>query len=517
MKKPGLPAAVAEALSFSPFLLNRPYYISPERPHKSVTDLLRQNLRLDNFSYLVYTFSETRFIEQNHKPLQPNTESIEKLVVEFENSPDRQIDILISLNYVVLSIGIDKSLPLFKAGGVPSLLPSWFIPDPDSTRRKPLLLNLLALTTEFLNIDLHSLFAKVAASFIGTKGFLAKKHILVLFRILAILSNLDEIERPHLTSTYGNHPQPVLEEEDVPHHIKFLASGHLPPSYLKADGLMRQYVTDQDYLDFVSTSEYRSDSKFAPGRAFLVAIAPLLHKFLAALTASCQSSSRALYAHADFDLGYPAADEASGKSDAETDRDVIVFACWGIIYAMMELLEKSNVMDREVLKYFICRASLPGIALQSFVADLRPALSGQPLSNYLAHQKSNPRRKILAAAIAVGLHAATDVIAHSFGTLQQLVSETVLSNILTVSEMSGSKPIMHEAAYALSHFLRFISADPKLLPMFVTFVYLNLSEFEMVETWAPALKPQMSADTKPLLQFLQDHCTKCGMQQLFSQ
>jgi hypothetical protein len=514
------PPAPPEAVSFLPFQLSRPFNPKPVKQHRFVPGLLRQNLEIHPLCYLVFTLSEARFIEKNHISVQPTADSVKKLIADFPKSPDRQIDILTALNFLVLSVGIEKALTIFTSVGLPELLPTWFVSDPDSTRRKPLLLNLLALTAQLLNNDttfLHPLFVKVCESFIGTKGFLAKKHILVLVLILAKLADLDTIPETQLTCTYPETPSlgGSYDKDELPLNLQFVVGGVLPSAYVRAEEILRSCAQDSDYLAYAATSQFKSDSKFPPGRAFLVAIAPIIHKFIASITSNCQICSRALYAQGEYDLGYPQVDEATAKLDVQTDRDVVVFGSWGIVFLISELLGKSNVMDREIFKYLIIHTSgmnLPSVALQSFVANLKPALDGPGPSCYLVDPAVNRRRNVLAAALGIGLHVATDIISHSLETLQQLVSDKTIRNLLTVSELSESKLIMREAAYALSHFLRFIPRSNQ-VPRLVPFVFERLEQFELFEMWAPVTKPNLPGDPT-LLQRLKTHCTHCGFKGL---
>jgi hypothetical protein len=341
---------------------------------------------------------------------------------------------------------------------------------------------------------------------------------LVLALILAALADLKQIASSPLRCTYAPDPPPpgAYESDELTSHVRFCGSGNLPDAYVEADKLHQKCVGDLAYWDYVVSHTFKSDSKHALGRALLTAIAPSLSKFLASLTTNCQSCSRALSAQGEYDLGYPPVDEASFAIDVETDRDIVVFGTWGIVYLLMELLGKSNIMDRELVKYLIIHTSgvtLPAIALQSFAPSLKALLAGPKPSDYLIAPAVNRRGKAFAAATAIGLHVATTIISHDLATVRHLVPEKTVRNIFTLAELSESKLIMREAAYALSHFLRVIP-KPQQGPKLVAFIYQNLVEFELLETWAFATTPEIKRDPKAWIQALKTHCNQSGLKTL---
>jgi hypothetical protein len=145
---------------------------------------------------------------------------------------------------------------------------------------------------------------------------------------------------------------------------------------------------------------------------------------------------------------------------------------------------------------------------------LRPILEISKQPDYLIAPAVNRRQKIFAAAIAVGLHIATDVISYDLARVEHFGSDKAIRAIFAGAEMSESKLIMREAAYALSHFLRF-SPSASQIPRLVPFVYQNLAEFELFETWAASMKAAVKADPKAWLLALKAHCGQIGLKTLF--
>jgi hypothetical protein len=116
-------------------------------------------------------------------------------------------------------------------------------------------------------------------------------------------------------------------------------------------------------------------------------------------------------------------------------------------------------------------------------------------------------------AVAVGLHLATDVIARDGAAISHLVAEKAILNLFTACEASESKLIKRECAYAMSHFLRVLPRASQ-VPRLVPFVYQNLVEFELVETWAHTIKADGKADAKAALRALKAHCGQIGLKNL---
>ena len=525
-----------EELSFVPFQLHRPLQAPKYKREKTLSAQIHESLELPKFLNLLYSLNEVEFLRTKHPNFKPTNDNVSKLIADYGKDNSDKQSILEQLNAMVLSeTPFSDTLKIFKASKLPQTLFGWFQKSSNDAINKSMILNLIAFCFDSLEIPKENMgqtWCAIVESLAQSQGSSAKKHLLVLLKIVDFVCDFGKIDEPLL---YYSFPQinTISSSFENPLNFQFLLLGETPKSYAVGETIINKLQTDKARNDYAATRQFSSETANKECRAFLISCASSLPIFVKNITQLCQSSSRILYPKVNFTSLFPVGNQPHSNlallSDSFRERDIILYSAWANAFVTHILLNKSNFFDGEILRHLFLSCtptSLVSLCFQSFVSDLKSIEKPEPIPCLFATKLAEGENllPVLDIAIGISLHYIANLIGYSQEKVGKFVTDKVIKNIFNFSDSSGSQIVKREAAYALSRYLRWLSplnsdiskASSKnkiFKPKLITFIFLNLEEYELYEKLSNELKTDFvpSFNEQDHLADVKKHCEALGV------
>ena len=480
-------------MSFAPVTLKRPVNPPQHKTPKLVSDVIRRFLQQKLFINLLYSLSEVKSLKEKKIDGSVSVERVDKLVQEYNND---KLGTLNQLNAMILTGNIDEVLKAFDGADLFQILTSWFTGD-TSEIEKMNILNLLCVLVNFSCKDAKSLgplFTSVVQSLKSANGSSVKKHLLLLLSISTKLADLPNLTDPILT--YSHEQTLVVSSSfEEPLSFQFIIPGEIPRAFIEGEKLLQSHTHDKDFMTYLSKGEFSSETHCPEVRNFMVDAGEALSDLAKSLPQIFETNSRALNPKTDFELTIAVEGESEDllTADKAREKDTIVLCCWSLVYLLIAAFRRSCMMDAELFKRLLVaggKKSLPALVFRSFASDLKPLLVPSSCEELSAFGPVGKNLNLLAAGLAVALHVTADLVTYWPNLVQTYVTETNVKDVMSV-EAIESKILRREAAFLLSHFLRWMGKNNSTIARVMKFIYMNLEQFEMFVKWSTENKTDL--------------------------
>ena len=311
------------------------------------------------------------------------------------------------------------------------------------------------------------------------------RHFSLLLALAARMANIEEVKDEVLAYTYQQ-LFVVSSSFDNPLNFQFILRGEIPLAYSDGEKVLKNRTLDKELMTYWAKGEFTSETQCPEVRRFLSEMSECLPALVAALSASMEANFRLFNPNSEFPLvcQAPGADDAFVNSDKIREKDIVVLATWSFVYVLSAALRRSSMMDAELFKYLIVaggRKSMPGTLFASLSGDIKSVIVPSPSEQYSALGPVGKKLNIMAAAVAVGMHVTATLVTYWPIVTQSYINDKNVKAVMLVESVE-SKILHREAAYLLSHFMRWMGRNPS-IGRVMRFIYMNLEQFEMFTRW----------------------------------